>query len=84
MLRRLLGLRTRRPLLTFTPEELEYMWNDDTIDIKNFGNMSPGLVKDKVRTTLELRHDWYLKQGLLDWAEQIDVALWIDKKVNHK
>lgn len=74
MLRRLLGLRVSKPV-KFTHDELDYMWEDDTIDIKNYLNMEPGQAKDEMRAVLSERRKWYNKQGLNDWAEQIDIAL---------
>lgn len=66
----------------FTPEEVDDMWDDDTIDIKNFSHMDPGSAKKQMYKMLVERRNWYIQQGLSDWAEQIDTALWLDKE-NH-
>ena len=70
--------------LDFTDQELDDMWEDDLIDIKNFGRMEAGRAKDETRAVLEERRKWYNKQGLNDWAEQIDIALWIDDKEHNR
>lgn len=76
-----LGVRTHIPkLINFTDEELDAMWEDDTVDIKNFGRMDEGPDKNAFRKMLVDRMHWYETQRLDDWAEQIDVALWIDNK----
>lgn len=64
----------------FTDEELDYMWDDDTIDIKNFSRMEEGSAKQRFRQMLKDRMEWYYKQGLVDWAEQIDVGLWSEAR----
>lgn len=69
-----------KKLIDFTPEELDNMWEDDTIDIKNFSHMDPGPAKDEMREMLTERRDWYIQQRLSDWAEQINVALWLDEE----
>lgn len=69
-----------KKLIDFTPEELDNMWDDDTIDIKNFSHMDPGPAKDRMREMLTDRRDWYFKQRLIDWADQIATALWLDEE----
>lgn len=76
-----LGVRTHIPkLINFTEEELDAMWEDDTIDVKNFSRMDEGQDKNAFRKMLKDRMYWYETQHLNDWADQIDVALWIDEK----
>jgi hypothetical protein len=79
---RALSLRVSKPqeITEFTEDELEAMWDDDTVDIKNFSRMDPGPSKDEFREMLEYRMKWYERVRLYDWAEQIDVALWLDSK----
>lgn len=88
MMRKFLGLRPRNVpvstniLIRYSREELDMMYDNDTVDIKQFGRMKPGRAKDEMRASLEAQRQWYNKAGLLDWAEQIDIALWIDDKEN--
>lgn len=69
--------RSPKPI-NFTEEELDNMWEDDVVDIHNFSHMDSGPAKDKMRLMLTDRRNWYYQQRLNDWAEQIDVALWVD------
>lgn len=86
ILGKLLGIRLYRSpeLIDFTDEELDNMWEDDVVDIHNFSHMESGPAKDEMRAMLSERRKWYNKQGLLDWAEQIDVALWVDDMEKQK
>lgn len=84
ILGKLLGIRLYRSPkpIDFTDEELDSMYEDDTIDVKNFYRMDPGPAKDEMRIMLTDRRNWYRRQRLDDWAEQIDVALWSDDRYN--
>ena len=81
-LNKIFGLRARRRFVDVDNQELDAMYEDDTIDIKNFGRMDEGPAKDEFREMLTERMNWYIKQRLSDWAEQIHVALWIDETFN--
>lgn len=72
-------LRRGPKLINFTDEELDDMWEDDTIDIKNFTHMDPGPARDEMRLMLTDRRNWYIQQRLDDWADQINIALWIEE-----
>lgn len=64
---------------SFSDQELEDMWDDDTIDVKNFSRMEEGRAKDEMRQMLSSRKAWYEKHRLFDWADQIGEALWADE-----
>ena len=70
---RLLGLTLRRAQQGSMLDNatLDWMWEDDTIDIKNFRNMQDGPNKHQEFCVLLKRMEQYEKDGLYDWAEQI-------------
>lgn len=70
----------KKKLVSFTNENLDAWWDDDTVDIKNFSHLDKGTPEHKeMKKMLTKRMFWYTRQGLFDWAEQIDVALWSDR-----